>query len=205
MPKRQHRDRDKDREWTIEKVLKAMEGPDYPDFLLELVCQIQEWMESALSGEALAPVDEGFLSYGERVFQGDMDGLTARLEWLGNRADLLPSVESPQGCPEAVVLCLGPIDFEEGLRLAVDHGALFGRPNCKRIWLVGDSWHLGEVIHYIPHVKALAAQGVELRFLLVTPWGWTEVPVGAPRETEGTPWKWEGKNHLRGLCSDEGL
>lgn len=205
MPKRPHHEENHDKEWTIEKVLKAMEGPDYPDFLLELVCQIEEWMEISLSGETISPVDESFLSYGERVFQGDMDGLAGRLEWLENKADLLPSMESPRGAPEAIVLCLGPIDFEEGLRLAVDHGALFGRPHCKRIWLVGDSWQLGEVVHYIPHVKALAAQGVELRFLLVTPWGWTEVPVGTSQESGSAPWQWEGKNHLRGLRSDEGL
>jgi hypothetical protein len=203
MPKHPHRNHDE--EWTIEKVLKAMEGPAYPDFLLELVAQVQEWMESTLSGEGIAPGDEAFYSYGDRIFQGDMDGLAGRLEWLESKADLLPSAEGPQGRDEAVVLCLGPIDFEEGMRLAVDHAALFGRGYCKRVWLIGDSWHLGEVTHYIPHVKALAAQGAELRFLLVTPWGWTEIPVGAPAQAKGSPWKWEGKNHLRGLRNDEGL
>ena len=117
MPKHPHRDHDA--EWTVEKILKAMERPAYPEFLLELVAQIQEWMETTLSGETISPGDEAFFSYGDRIFQGDMDGLAGRLEWLESKADLLPSAEDPQGHEEAVVLCLGPIDFEEGMRIAV--------------------------------------------------------------------------------------
>ncbi len=54
------------------------------------------------------------------------------------------------------------------------------------MWFVSDSWLVGDVIHYLRHLRVLAAEGITIRFLLVTPLGWTEVPCGQEWMTRST-------------------
>ena len=52
-----------------------------------------------------------------------------------------------------------------------------------RVWMISDTFIIADVYRYISHIRALGAQGIAFRFLLVTPWGWTEIPLAA----DGTP------------------
>jgi hypothetical protein len=45
--------------------------------------------------------------------------------------------------------------------------------------VVSDTFIFGDTIHYAAHVDALAEQGIVLRFILVTPWGWVEIPLSS--------------------------
>ena len=36
---------------------------------------------------------------------------------------------------------------------------------------------LEDTMRYAAHVDALTSQGIVLRFVLVTPWGWVEIPL----------------------------
>jgi hypothetical protein len=133
-------------------------------------------MRSALSGEN-PPEREEYWAGGNRPLQADPEGLFGELEWVCEHADLLPADRDVGEKEEALVVTVGPYILDEGFRMAVDHAALFARERCKRVWMVTDNWLMGDFVYYLSHLKALVLQGVELRLLLVTPWGWTEVPI----------------------------
>ncbi|NLH94744.1 MAG: hypothetical protein GX449_01575 [Synergistaceae bacterium] len=180
---------------TVGEILKAMSGEDLPSPVLQLVDEIRSWMVSALRGEGPLFSDEEFLyGYDERRFSGDPDSILSRLSWIGPFADLLPNFGIVPKNRDAVVLCLGPMDFDEGMRMAIDHATLFARGLCRRVWLICDSWLAEDVVRYLPHVRALQEQGVLLRVLLVCPWGWVEIPIGKdPGRVPGLGWKNEAK------------
>jgi len=192
--------------WTVGKVLRAMSGSECPPFIERLVSDVQDWMLSALgTDEGLASEEFGF-GFSDRR-GGDPDALFTRLEWLEKHADVLPGPNAPSGHEDVAVLCLGPYDFDEGMRMAVDYAALFGREHCRRVWMISDSWVVGEVMRYVQHFTALASNGVEVRFLLVTPWGWTEIPVavetGNRKNLHWNPRAREDQDSLRQRHSDD--
>ena len=181
---------------TVGEVLRAMTGEDFPPALVQLVQEIQSWMVCALKGEGPLYSDEEFLyGYDERRFSGDPDSILSRLSWVEPFADLLPNYGKMPKNRDAVVLCLGPMDFDEGMRMAVDHATLFARGLCRRVWLICDSWLAEDVVRYLPHVRALSEQGIALRVILLSPWGWVEIPI---RKDPGVvaPLNW--KNEHRG-------
>lgn len=191
--------------WTVKQVLEAMSGPDYPPFIRDLLAQLQDWMATVLLGDNPALQEDLLFGGGERAFQVDMEGLFQQIEWVESKVDLLPSASQPSGREEAVVLCLG-LELYEGLRIAVDHTALFGRGACRRAWIVTDNWNIMDILRYRPHVQALSAQGISLRFVLITPWGWTEAPVGFPEGTDDQQtlnWKREEPDRFRRSANDE--
>ncbi len=195
-----------DREpWTVHQVLDAMSGPDYPPFIRDLLAQLQDWMANVLLGDNPALQEDLLYGGGERAFQVDMEGLYQELEWIESKVDVLPSTVAPVGKEEAVALCLG-LELYEGLRVAVDHAALFGRGACRRVWIITDNWNMMDILRYRPHVQALQAQGVSLRFVLITPWGWTEAPVAFSGNSEDgftLNWKKEGPERFRRSRNDE--
>lgn len=178
-------------EWTVGDILKAMSGRDCPSYIERLASQIQEWMVSAMAGEGELSGEDFLFGFGDRK-QGDPEALISQLEWVDKFADILPASTEPIGHEDAVVLCLGPVDFDEGMRMAIDYAALFGRDHCRRVWMLSDSWVIGEVVRYVQHFSALASHGVELRFIMVTPWGWTEIPIAVEAGDNGRL-RWENR------------
>ncbi|MGC9490828.1 MAG: hypothetical protein ACP5CD_06340 [Thermovirgaceae bacterium] len=195
-----------EKEMTVGDLLKAMSGPTQPPFIIRLVSVVQDWMANVMYPDADGQTDDFFQSYADRKI-ADPENLFGQLEWMERNADLLPAFYSPVGHEDVVVLCVGPIDFDEGMRMTVDHAALFGRATCKRVWLISDSWMIGEVARYAQHIKALEMYGVQLRFLLVTPWGWVEIPIAGEGAENGLNrsdgWSTGGNNMLRFKRRDE--
>ena len=103
--------------------------------------------------------------------------LFSDLESLEQYVDLIPNTRRPEGRADVIVVSVNPPDYECGVRTAIDYAALFNRKNCKRVWVISDTFIFSDTIHYAAHVDALAEQGVALRFILVTPWGWVEIPL----------------------------
>ena len=166
-------------QWTVRDVLVAMSGKGYPAYLLKFITDIQLWMEDILSGEECKESERDILMpYLEEPFEVDMDNLYSRLEWIDQFADLIPSTRKPSGHCDAVVLALGPAQFEDGIRMAIDYASLFCCEVCQRVWLVSDSYMISDLLRYSAHIKALFNQGIVFRFVMVTPWGWTEIPIG---------------------------
>ncbi|HAA47841.1 MAG TPA: hypothetical protein DCE03_05075 [Synergistaceae bacterium] len=200
-------ERNGEKEITVGDLLRVMSGPTQPPFIVKLVSVVQDWMASALYPDSGSQPDDFFQSYSDRRL-ADPEALFGQLEWMERYADLLPAPYEPAGHEDVVVLCVGTVDFDEGMRMTVDHAALFGRETCKRVWIVSDSWIIGEVARYVQHIRALEAYGVQLRFLLVTPWGWVEIPLGAERTERGfyrnDGWSKDSNNTLRFKRRDEG-
>ena len=179
--------RDSHDEVRISEILRAMEKPAYPEYIQKTVEQIQGWMSTALEGEDFLGDDDVFGAL-ERRFGMEPEHFFSQMEWLHSYADVIPSIQPSEGKENAVVIAIAPMDIEEGLRLAIDHAAVFSSDTCKRVWIFTDNWVLGECFRYQPHVQVLKKRGVEFHYILVTPWGWTEIPFTKSLGNRQIPW-----------------
>ncbi len=168
-----------DETWTVGEILSAMAGTEYPRYIQKIVSQLQQWMDESIAAEGAAHEGDPLEMLFENAVDGDGEKLFSQLEWVDDYADLLPNFKKPVGREDAVVLNVGPTDFEDSLRMAIDYASLFNRRLCRRVWVISDTFIIGDIYRYTAHIRALNAQGIAFRFLLVTPWGWTEIPLAA--------------------------
>jgi hypothetical protein len=136
--------------------------------------EVQSWLASVVSEDYV--LDPTETASGERNLSADLEYLFSQLEWANSYADILPATKGTPHQEEALVLSVGPIILDEGLRMLVDHTALFASDICRSVWMISDTWVIGDVIPYTPHLKALRERGVKIHFMLVTPWSYTEIP-----------------------------
>ena len=172
---------DESRNWVVGDLLQSIQGESMPAFIEEIAREVQTWLGSAISGDFLLESDEPG-SVSERQLQVDLEYLFSRMEWVAPYADAIPAMRELSGHEDVVVFSVGSIILDDAFRMLVDHAALFARDTCKRVWLISDTWVIGDVALYTPHIYALRAQGIELHFILVTPWGWSAVPWEEPTE-----------------------
>jgi hypothetical protein len=167
--------------WTVGDLLDAMSGSNIPNYVTMLIQEVETWLASVVSEDYI--VDSADVASGEHPLSADLDYLFSRVEWASSYADILPILKGTPKMEDTVVLSVGPIILDEGLRMMVDHAALFAGDICKRVWLISDTWVAGDVLAYVPHLRALRDRGVEVRFMLVTPWNYCEIPWnGASRD-----------------------
>ena len=166
---------------TVSQLLSAISDSEYPDYVLETIARVREWMNDMLEWDSQGPEEQDFFdSLFGQFFEEENSGLMnlfSRLEDLRNFADILPGRKEPEGKADTIVISITPPDYESGLRAAIDYAAIFNRPRCKRIWIISDTFIFNDVIKFSPHVDALSEQGITMRFILVTPWGWVELPL----------------------------
>ena len=160
--------------WMVGDLLDAMSGSRIPNYVTMVIQEVQSWLSAATSEDYADGAADA--APGERNMSADLEYLLSQLEWANSYADVLPAMKGAPKQEEAMVLSIGPIILDEGLRMLVDHAALFARDVCRRIWIISDTWVIGDVIPYIPHLKALREQGVQIHFMLVTPWNYVEIP-----------------------------
>jgi hypothetical protein len=171
-----HDKKQREKDVTITELLSAISETEYPQYILDAISRIQTWMLDTVNAPAergMDPVTAMFEDGGEM----DMDKLFSDLESLEQYVDLIPNTRRPEGRADVIVVSVNPPDYECGVRTAIDYAALFNRKNCTRVWVISDTFIFSDTIHYAAHVDALAEQGVALRFVLVTPWGWVEIPL----------------------------
>ncbi len=179
---------------TVRELLSAISETEYPQYILDAISKIQSWMLETVNSPAEQGMDPVTAMF-EDASEMDMDKLFSSLESLEQYVDLIPNIRRPEGRADVIVVSVNPPDFESGVRTAIDYAALFNRKHCKRVWVVSDSFIFGEVIRYSAHVNALAEQGIILRFILITPWGWVEIPLsGEIASSQQFLWR----NTLRG-------
>lgn len=157
---------------TVSSLMRTMSAPDYPAHIVRLLNQVVGWLPRTFR------LDGADLPYWEYARE-DPDGLYDELSWLVPMAALLPSAAAPPSMAEAVVLSLGEFDLTGAMRLAVDYSLIFSKGACRRVWLVSDCWIYCDVAEYADHIKAMSESDISLRFVLITPWGWVEVPVSS--------------------------
>ncbi len=165
---------------TVNDFLSAISETEYPQYILDAIGQVQEWMKE-MTEKPDEPVDENdiFSSIFGQMFGEDdgISGLFERLKRIENFADVIPNTNAPEGKPDTLIISITPPDFDTGIRAAIDYAAVFNRNKCKRVWIISDTFIFEDVIKFVPHVDALAEQGIMLRYILVTPWGWVEMPL----------------------------
>ena len=181
--------KDPKKELTVKDLLSAISETEYPQYVLEALSRIQRWMLDTLNAPAeqgMDPVTAMFEDSGEV----DIESLFERLESLEQYVDLIPNTRRPEGRADVVVVSINPPDYESGVRTAIDYAALFNRSRCKRVWIISDTFIFEDTMRYAAHVDALASQGIVLRFVLVTPWGWVEIPLsGATASSQQFMWR----------------
>lgn len=166
-------------------LLSAISESEYPDFILNAVEQVQKWMKEMISPETeTKSYDEtdmfsALFQFEEDEEEDNLSKLISRLDSVKEYADVIPNMDMPDGKPDTVIVSITPPDYESGLRIAIDYAAVFNRESCKRVWIISDMFIFDDVAKYIHHVDALNEQGIVLRYILVTPWGWVELPLSA--------------------------
>ena len=165
---------------TVNELLSAISETEYPQYILEAISQVQDWMHSMTENQD-EPAEEDILSsiFGAALGEEDsaIEELFSRLSTIEEFADIVPNPKAPEGKPDTLIISITPPDFDSGIRTAIDYAAVFNRQKCKRVWIISDSFIFDEVIKFVPHVDALAEQGIMLRYILVTAWGWVEMPL----------------------------
>jgi hypothetical protein len=160
--------------WMVGDLLDAMSGSNVPSYVTMVIKEIQTWLMSVVSEDYI--VDSADVASGEHPLSADLDYLFSRVEWAASYADILPILKDTPKMGDALILSVGPIILDEGLRMMVDHMALFAGDVCKRAWVISDTWVIGDVLSYVPHLSSLRKRGAEVRFILVTPWSYCEIP-----------------------------
>ena len=174
-------------EMMMSELLSAISESEYPQYILEAISRVQEWMKDMTEDDNDSLDDDIFSAiFGENFEDGNtgVDALIERLSDLGEYADILPNAKTPEGKPDAVIISITPPEYESGLRSAIDYAAVFNRNTCKRVWIISDTFILDDVMKFSPHVDALSEQGIILRYILVTPWGWVELPLSGNTATK---------------------
>ena len=164
---------------TINELLSAISESEYPEYIMEAISRVQNWMKEMTENDDNNNEDVFSSIFGDNFEEGPggIDTLFDRLQDLGEYADLIPNAKAPEGKSDAVIVSIAPPDYESGLRMAIDYAAVFNRSTCKRVWIISDTFIFDDVVKFSPHVDALAEQGITLRYILVTPWGWVELPL----------------------------
>ena len=166
-------------EMTINELLSAISESEYPEYIMEAISRVRNWMKEMTENEDNNNEDVFSSIFGDNFEEGSggIDTLFERLQDLGEYADLIPNAKAPEGKSDALIVSIAPPDYESGLRTAIDYAAVFNRSTCKRVWIISDTFIFDDIIKFSPHVDALAEQGITLRYILVTPWGWVELPL----------------------------
>ena len=166
---------------TVNELLSAISETEYPQYILDAVGKVQEWMHDMTKNpEDLMNDEDMFASFfGEEFVEETLglEGLFERLKSIEEFADVVPNQRPSEGKPDTVIISITPSDYDNGIRAAIDYAAVFNRDKCRRVWIISDGFVFDEVARYMAHVDALAEQGIMLRYILVTPWGWVEMPL----------------------------
>ena len=166
---------------TVNDFLSAISETEYPQYILEAINQVREWMQEVTERPEVPLDEEDIFSsiFGSMFGEEDTDiaRLFERLKEIESFADIIPNQNAPEGKPDTLIVSITPPDFDTGIRSAIDYAAVFNRNKCKRVWIISDTFIFEDIIKFVPHVDALASQGIMLRYILVTPWGWVEMPL----------------------------
>ena len=178
-------------------LLSAISETEYPQYILDAIEIIRNWINDVINRVQDSETSDMFNEFFGDVEEEEPNGfddLFARLRGLEEFADVAPNLGKGSGKPDTLIISLGSGDYESGIRTAIDHAAVFNRPYCKRVWIISDSFIFGDTVKFIPHVDALAEQGITLRFILVTAWGWVELPLSEASTTKNQ-FLWKTPKH----------
>lgn len=166
---------------TVGQFFEALSATEYPDYIMELIEKLQDWMkeifvvanDSEKAEKRIDPVTALF----ETDPELDMEDLFSRIQWVEKYADMLPNIKRPEGKEDVAVINIGVAELESCMRVAIDYASIFNSEKCRRVWIISDSFNFMDISGYIAHISKLSERGIKFRFLLVSPWGWIEMPI----------------------------
>ncbi|MBQ7151531.1 MAG: hypothetical protein IJR94_04670 [Synergistaceae bacterium] len=169
-------------EIMISELLSAISETEYPQYILDAIEKVIEWINEEINRPENRQDSDFFSEFFGQDFDfeddtGGIEELYRKLNSIEEFADIMPSSRKRGDKSDTIIINLASPDYDSGLRRAIDYAAVFNRANCKRVWIISDSFVLGDILKFVPHVDALGEQGITLRFILVTPWGWVEMPL----------------------------
>ena len=166
---------------TVGQFFEALSATEYPDYIMELIEKLQDWMKEIFLVSSDLEKNEKRLDPVTALFETDpeldMEELFTRIAWLEKYADILPNIKRPEGKEDVAVINIGVAELESCMRVAIDYASIFNSEKCRRVWIISDSFNFMDISGYIAHISKLSERGIKFRFLLVTPWGWIEMPI----------------------------
>jgi hypothetical protein len=166
---------------TVGQFFEALSASEYPDYILELIEKLQDWMKEIFVVENDTEKTDKRIDPVTALFETDpeldMEELFTRIEWLEKYADVLPNIKRPEGKEDVAVINVGVAELESCMRVAIDYASIFNSEKCRRVWVISDSFNFMDISGYVAHISKLSERGITFRFLLVTPWGWIEMPI----------------------------
>ena len=175
-------------EMMMSELLSLISENEYPSYILEAANIVRNWMNDVINknnkdykDKSTDSLEDIFSEFFGTDFDDEcgIDELYKRLSAVNDFADIMPTSKQNQeneGKSDTIIISIESSDYEGGLRSAIDYAAIFNT-KCQRVWIISDSYVLGEILRFVPHIDALAKRGITFRFLLVTPWGWCELPL----------------------------
>ncbi len=150
-------ERGNEEKWTVGEILSAMAGTEHPRYIQKIVTQLQQWMEESLTSEAAEHDGDPLSALFDSVLEADGEKLFTQLEWVDDYADLLPTLRNPQATRMPSCSTWAP-----PIRGQPPHGhrhaSLFNRKLCRRVWMISDTFIIGDVYRYISHIRALGSR-----------------------------------------------
>ena len=166
---------------TVGQFFEALSASEYPDYILELIEKLQEWMKEIFIVENNSEKTDRRVDPVTALFETDpeldMEELFSRIDWLEKYADVLPNIKRPEGREDVAVINVGVSELESCMRVAIDYASIFNSEKCRRVWVISDSFNFTDISGYVAHISKLSERGIKFRFLLVSPWGWIEMPI----------------------------
>lgn len=153
--------------------------------------------------------DEEFMEFLKHVFGSDesessemeesLEALFERIDAIDENVDVIPNTHKPAGNKDAMIINILSPESDGGLRTAIDYAGVFNRKKCERVWILSDSFVFDDAAHFTGHITALEKQGITIRFILVNPWGWVELPLSrASAQRKQIVWRGDNNNSRRG-------
>lgn len=150
--------------------------------------------------------DEEFMEFLKHVFGSDesessemeesLEALFERIDAIDENVDVIPNTHKPAGNKDAMIINILSPESDGGLRTAIDYAGVFNRKKCERVWILSDSFVFDDAAHFTGHITALEKQGINIRFILVNPWGWVELPLSRA-SAQRKQMVWRGDNNSR--------
>ncbi|MBQ9896862.1 MAG: hypothetical protein IJM40_06095 [Synergistaceae bacterium] len=150
--------------------------------------------------------DEEFMEFLKHVFGSDesessemeesLEALFERIDAIDENVDVIPNTHKPAGNKDAMIINILSPESDGGLRTAIDYAGVFNRKKCERVWILSDSFVFDDAAHFTGHITALEKQGITIRFILVNPWGWVELPLSRA-SAQRKQMVWRGDNNSR--------
>mgnify|MGYP006916230216 CR=1 FL=1 len=109
--RRDRQQQPQEEEITVNELLSAISETEYPQYVLDAVAKIQEWMNDTVTNQDDHEESDIFAAIFNDIFDDGADsieGLFERLNEIEEFADVLPNSRKPDGKPDTIIITSSP-------------------------------------------------------------------------------------------------